>query len=272
MNCRKMQHRTWAMAVMALTAMTLTTELSWSWGRIGHRVSSRMAEVRLTPAALAAVHRLLEPGEGLADVCMWADEQRQVPESGPWHHVNVPISEPRYDPRYCPPTGCVVSKIEDFKHILMARNSTREQRQQALRFLIHFIQDLHQPLHVGDTGSRGGNMIQVRFLDIGSNLHEVWDSKILERHSQNEQVWLWELDGLAKPRMVAEWAEGSVDDWATESLTEAKLAYRIPGGGALLKSGAKLGDDYCLFALPIIQRRLAQSGIRVAVTLNSILR
>jgi len=90
----------------------------WPWGRTGHRVSAMMAESRLTPAASAAVRGLLEPGESLADASTWADEQREVPRSGPWHYVNVPISEPRYDSRFCSPGGCVVSKIEDFERVL----------------------------------------------------------------------------------------------------------------------------------------------------------
>ncbi len=143
-------HRAW---VWAIVALMLTPGTIWPWGRTGHRVSSMMAESRLTPAAAAAVRSLLEPGETLADTSTWADEQREVPRSGPWHYVNVLISEPRYDASYCFPDGCVVSKVEDFERVLRDPQNPRVVRQEALRFLIHFIQDLHQPLHVGDTGS-----------------------------------------------------------------------------------------------------------------------
>jgi hypothetical protein len=152
-----------------------------------------MSEERLTPAALTAVHDLLGPGASLADVSTWADEQREVKGTGPWHYFNVPISESRYDPKYCQRCGCVVSKIEDFKRVLADPKAGRAGNQQALKFLIHFIADLHQPLHVGDIGSRGGNDIQVRFFGAGSNLHCEWDSQIMERHTKNEQVWLWDL-------------------------------------------------------------------------------
>ncbi len=259
-------------AAIALLAINLTQGSGWSWGRIGHEVSSKLAEERLTPAALAAVRTLLGAGVSLTDASTWADLQQEVPDSGPWHFVNVPLSEPRYDPKFCQNGGCVVSKIEDFKLALLAPGAKKTEKQQALKFLIHFIQDLHQPLHIGDTGSRGGNLIQVRFFSAGSNLHQVWDSRIIERHSENKAVWLWELHGLANPKMVAEWSKGNPEDWATESLADAKMAYRTLGGDAFLRSGARLGNDYCNFALPIIQRQLAKSGVRVAATLNAILK
>jgi len=237
---------------------------------MGHRVSATMAQSRLTPAALAAVRGLLEPGETLADASTWADEQREVPRSGPWHYVNVPISEPRYDSRFCSPEGCVVSKVKDFERVLSDPRASRAVKQQALRFLVHFLQDLHQPLHVGDTGSRGGNLVQVRFFDLGTNLHQIWDFRAMEWHSTDEATWLRELNALATPQMVAAWSKGSVEDWANESLQEARMAYCLPGTDRLIPSGTKLGEDYCRFALPIIQLRLAQSAVRVASTLNQI--
>jgi nuclease S1 len=261
--------RLWVTAI-ALLAIILTPGSGWTWGRIGHEVSSKLAEERLTPTALAAVRILLGAEVSLADASTWADLQREVPDSGPWHYVNVPLSESRYDAKFCQPGGCLVSKIEDFRRVLLDPRAGKTEKQQALKFLVHFIEDLHQPLHIGDTGSRGGNLIQVRFFDAGSNLHQVWDSLVIEHHSENEGVWLWELNGLANPKMVAEWSKGNPEDWATESLADAKLAYRTPGGDAALRSGAKLGNNYCNFALPIIRRQLAKAGVRVAATLNAI--
>jgi len=226
-NPRSKAHRAWVAVGFAL--LLLMPGAVWPWGRTGHRVSAMMAESRLTPAALAAVRSLLEPGESLADASTWADEQREEPRSGPWHYVNVPISEPRYDPRVCSPQGCVVSKIEDFERVLSDPRASRVEKQQALRFFIHFLQDVHQPLHVGDTGSRGGNLVQVRFYDVGTNLHQVWDFRVMERHSTDEATWLRELNALATPQMAAAASKGTVEDWATGSRAEARLAYRLPG-------------------------------------------
>jgi len=264
--------RSSAVVIVAIAVILFAPLSLWPWGRTGHRVSAMVAESRLTPVAAAAVRSLLEPGESLADASTWADEQREEPRSGPWHYVNVPISEARYDPKFCSPDGCVVSKVEDFERVLSDPRALRAEKQEALRFLVHFIQDLHQPLHVGDTGSRGGNLVQVRFFDVASNLHQVWDFRVMEWHSTDEGTWLRELNALATPQMAAAWSKGSVEDWATESLAEARLAYCLPGTDRLIPSGTKLGEDYCRFALPIIQVRLAQSAVRLAATLNQIFR
>ena len=269
MSICRIRHPLLLVAAVMLTIFSFTRSV-WSWGRLGHRVAARMAEDRLTPRALAAVHDLLGPGVSLADISTWADEQREVLGSGAWHYVDVPITELRYDPRFCPAGGCVVSKIEDFKRVLQNPGAGKAERQQALKFLVHFIEDLHQPLHVGDTGSKGGNLIQVRFYNVGSNLHRVWDSQIMERHTENEQVWLWDFNFLANPKMVAEWSKGTPEDWATESLLVAKKAYCLPGTQTVMKSGTNLGDDYCRMALPIIQKQLAKAGIRVSWMLNEI--
>ena len=258
-------HRVWVRLGIILLLMPGSV---WPWGRTCHRVSAMMAESRLTPAALAAVRGLLQRSESLADSSTWADEQREVPKSGPWHYVNVPISAARYDPRFCSPEGCIVSKVGDFERVLSDPRASRAEKRQALRFLVHFIQDLHQPLHVGDTGSRGGNLVQVRFFGVGTNLHQVWDVRVMERHSTDETIWLRDLNALATPQMTAAWSKGSVEDWATESLAEAKLAYCLPRTQKLIPSGTKLGEDYCRFALPIIQQRLAQSAVRLATTIN----
>jgi hypothetical protein len=156
--------------------------------------------------------------------------------------------------------------------VLSDPRASRAERRQALRFLVHFIQDLHQPLRVGDTGSRGGNLVQVRFFDLGSKLHRVWDSQIIEWHSTDEGEWLRELNTLATPDVAPAWSKGSVEDWATESLMEARLTYYLLANDMLIASGTKLGEEYCRLALPIIQLQLAKSAVRVASTLNQIFR
>jgi nuclease S1 len=260
--------------VIAVTALIFTGLLVspsvWAWGHIGHHVASMMAEERLSPRALAAVHDLLGPGISLADVSTWADEQRDVPGSGPWHYVNVPITDSRYDSKYCQPGGCVVSKVQDFKRVLQDPKAGRTEKQEALKFLVHFIEDLHQPLHVGDTGSRGGNDTQVRFYNSGSNLHKVWDSQIIERYTTDGRELLGDLKGITSPASAAEWSKGTPEDWATESLHAAKEAYCLPGTKNVIQSGTALGDGYRRMALPIIQEQLAKAAVRVAFVLNAI--
>jgi hypothetical protein len=261
--------------ILLTTALITALQASgqvWAWGRIGHRTAARMAESRLTPSALAAVHALLGPGVSIADASTWADEQQEIPEAHRWHYVNIPIQEMQYSSRYCQPGGCVVSKIEDFKRILQDPKTGRLQKQQALKFLIHFVADIHQPLHVGDHKDQGGNLLQVRFFGIGTNLHRVWDAEVIERHTKNERVWLWDFDFIANPRMVVEWSKGTPEDWANETLKVAKEAYCLPGTRTLIKPGSRLGNEYYSFALPVIQKQLAKSGIRIAFVLNEIFR
>ena len=255
----------------AVLWLLLLAQSLWAWGPTGHRVAARFAEDRLTPRALAAVHQLLGPEVRIADASTWADEEHEISGSKSWHYVNVPLTVAVYEPRFCQPGGCVVSKIEDFRRILADTNAARSARQQALKFLIHLVADLHQPLHVGDNSDHGGNLLQVRFFDLGSNLHRVWDSQIIEYHTTNEQVWLWDLTFLANPKMVLEWSKGTPGDWATESLMTAKSAYRLPGSQVIIRQGTRLGAEYYNFALPIIQRQLAKAGIRTAFILNAIL-
>ena len=259
-----------ALAAFLLLVAYMMPGPVWAWGRTGHHVSARMAESRLTPAALAAVRTILGPGVSLADASMWADEQREIEESYRWHFVNVPLRAARYDSRYCSYKGCIVSKIEDFMRVLQNPKKERLQKQQALRFLIHLISDLHQPLHVGDNNDHGGNLLQVRFFGETSNLHRVWDSQAMDRHTRNEKVWLWDFDFIANPKMVVEWSKGSPEDWATESLLIAREAYRLQGSDKMVRSGARLGNEYYLFALPVIRTQLAKAGIRIAFVLNTI--
>ncbi len=269
MSLRKTRHRGIA-ALSTLLAALLWAPYGWSWGPLAHRVTARMAESRLTPRALAAVRDLLGPGQRLEDAAVWADDQREVPGSETWHYVNVPVSQARYDAKFCPSKGCVVSKIEEFRLVLADPKAPKPAKRRALTFLVHLIGDLHQPLHVGDNGDRGGNLLQVLFFGEGSNLHRVWDSQIMERHTDNKQVWLWDMTYMAKPRMVEEWSKGTPADWATESLAIAKEAYRIPGRQTLIRRGAKLGGDYVAFALPVIQRQLAKAAVRIAFVLNGV--
>jgi hypothetical protein len=147
---------------------------------------ARLAEKRMTPEAKASVAALLESSESLADASLWADESRGRPcHIAPWHYVDVPLDQAKYDPKFSADDtrhGCVVDKINEFRKVVGDKSKSVEERRFALRFLIHCIQDLHQPCHVGDNHDRGGNDTQVRWFDTGSNLHKVWDSGIVESY------------------------------------------------------------------------------------------
>jgi nuclease S1 len=217
---------------------------------------------------------LLESGESLADASTWADEHsREIPGSAAWHFVNVPISARHYDPRDCPPRGCVVSKIAEFRSILLDPHAPRSRRRTALRFFVHLVQDLHQPMHVADRNDRGGNNLQLRYgRDDNTNLHQVWDSGLLYHGFRNENELMRKMEDLAHQPESGLWLRGRIEDWADESLEVGRRAYLIPGSNATLRTGDSIGRDYEQAKLPVVVDRLARSGVRLAYLLNEILR
>ncbi len=185
-----------------------------AWGRLGHRASARLTESRLSPRARALIQDLLEPDESLADASTWADEHsRDIPGSASWHYVNVSIASAHYDRRDCKARGCVVSKIAEFREILADRHAPRARRRQALRFFVHLVQDLHQPLHVADRRDRGGNSLQLRSGRYeNTNLHQVWDSGLLRSRYRlrDEPELVADLKALADRPESRGWrADGS---------------------------------------------------------------
>ena len=181
----------------------------------------------------------------------WADEVRKDRrESSSWHYVNVPIDQEKYDRKFEDAKGGVVSKIGDFQRIVADRSAPRIERQEALKFLAHFVEDMHQPVHVGHRGDRGGNDLQVQFFGKGSNLHSVWDSGLIEHAHRPDAEYIQALNGRITPELAAQWSRGTVEDWANESLAAAKGAYTHPGAPGQLKSGVKLGDPYYEANLP----------------------
>ena len=159
-----------------------------AWGRMAHRAATRLAETRLTPRTRAAIRDLLDEGESMADASTWADENsRAIPGSAGWHFVNVPLNAERYSPRDCH-NNCVVSRLEEFRRVLADPRAPRDRKRMALRFVIHLVEDAHQPLHVGDNRDRGGNNVQVQFFrDDSTNLHQVWDSGLLREGYRGER-------------------------------------------------------------------------------------
>jgi hypothetical protein len=259
---------------LALAVALASPTPAHAWGPHGHRITARLAEARLTPAARAAVRELLHKGDTLVDIANWADDEGHdaVPGSAPWHYVNVPITAPRYDPRYCPGGDCVVARIKHFRSVLADRRAPLRDRQRALLFLVHLVGDVHQPLHVGDNHDKGGNQTQIQFLGQGSNLHRLWDSGMINDIDRNENAWVERISPLLTAENVRSWSQGSVEDWATESLIDAQKAYFFPAGARHpIASGTRIGNDYVAFGRPILERRLAQAGVRLANELNALL-
>ena len=238
-----------------------------AWGPEGHRIVARIAKGHLTSKSKTAIRSLLPAGTSLDSVSNWADRVRPFwPLTKEWHYVDIPKGESNYDPeRDCKDGNCVIEAIERFKATLADKTEENSLRVQALKFLVHFIGDLHQPLHCADNNDRGGNDVKVKFFGESSNLHKVWDSGIIKHTGWTETGYLRKLNKEISADDIAEYKKGSTVDWALES---HQLAVDVAYGKK--PDDNNLGDAYYIDAKPVVDKQLSRAGIRLAAVLNEI--
>ena len=250
----------------AILTFLLLPVLAFSWGKTGHRVVGQIAENHLSPKAAAAVRELLGP-DGLAEVANWADEIRSDPgnwkKADPWHYVNIPDGQ-TYETMEKNPAGDIIVALKRFEATLRDRKAPREERVNALKFLIHMIGDLHQPLHAGKREDLGGNRVTVHWFRNAesTNLHSVWDDLIIDHEKLSFTEWSRFLDHPTAAELK-EWQSTSYNVWMEESFKLRDKCYEF-------KPELPLSYDYVYKSLPIVKQRLLQAGIRLAGTLNSI--
>ena len=233
-----------------------------AWGPVGHQTVAMAARAQLTPEALSRLQDLmaLEPGTTLADIATWADEHRS-PETAPCHYVNFPAGDCNYRPaRDCPDGQCIVAALDAQLQILSSRASPPE-RLQALKWVVHLVADLHQPLHAGMLEDRGGNRYQLQFLLRWSNLHALWDSGLI-RHMDEDAPTL----AARLARQFWPSAPGSLSVRAA-----AEESCRIARQPGLYPSGT-VGQPYISTYTPIVEQRLWLASVRLAALLNRALR
>lgn len=253
-----------------LGPLVAATSISFAlppWGGTGHRVVARLAESRLTPTARARVRDLLG-NQSMAEVASWADSVRPGrPVTAPYHYVNIPIAEGAFNPaRHCPGGDCVIVAIEYYRRVLADPGAPRGERAEALKYLIHFVGDLHQPLHAGDNHDRGGNDIQVSFLGRQSNLHRVWDSQLLESMGAGEEDLVGRLGPRVDVLLAGERSGGAVAGWAMESHDRARdHAY------GTLPASRILSETYGSAQASVVEEALALAAARLARLLNDAL-
>jgi len=251
------------MPLVVLLLVSLAAPIASAWGPTGHRAVGRIAERHLTPATAQAVAALLAP-EKLAYVGTWADEIRAEPEwakADPWHWVTIPDGQ-TYEATPKNPGGDVLEAISRFEKVLADGTAARQERTQALKWLAHLVGDLHQPLHVGRGDDHGGNDLVVLWFGEPTNLHAVWDAKIIEK----TELSFSELAGLLDqptPEQVGEWQAGGPRDWAVESQQLRGRCYEL--------GDRRLSFRYVHDHWPTVQQRLLQAGIRLAGELNRLL-
>ena len=257
-----------SLALGLLVPFALAREpLPARWWDLGHRVVARLAELRLTPHTRDAVRDILG-GQSLADASVWADNIRQYRhDADRLHYVNIPLGETAYVPaRHCPGGLCIIAAIERDRQVLASPASSRHDRAEALKFLVHFLGDLHQPLHVADNSDRGGNRRAVDLLGRSTNLHKVWDGELIEAFGMGGSEYFdtlrREMDAIDLPALE----RGTVVDWAMEGHRIAvERVYRpIPRGG-------RLGRGYIEAGRPIVDHALIAAGVRLAKVLNDAL-
>lgn len=251
-----------ALAMLALIALALPRPAA-GWGQNGHRAIAHIAEARLKEEVRYTVRELLG-GRSMAEVSTWADEIKSDPSwnfASPWHYVNVEDIE-TYQTAPKSPGGDAIQALEHMRQTLKDRTQPREKRVEVLKFLIHLVGDLHQPLHFGRRSDRGGNDVKVHWFGKETNLHEVWDSAIIRSWelSYRELADMVELPSKATQRG---WENDSVLRWTAESFAYRRKLYRIGDGN--------LSYRYAYIHGPFLKQRIAQAGVRLAAMLNEAL-
>ena len=250
-----------------------------AWGADGHRLICAMAEAKLTPEAKSMLSETLRMGkfldnnadEDFPEACLWPDKARHTTHKGSYeeHFINVPKSEDSVDlARDCAALNCVATAIQrNLVYLSRDAQGKREKARKAaaLRFLAHFVGDLHQPLHVGNGEDWGGNKIRVNWYGKKANLHGIWDYEILKKA------------GITYPDSLEYLQEIKPEDSPSDVLAWIRTSFRLARDNAykdtegnLIASGDTLGDDYFERAKPIVMSQISLSSSRLAYLLNEL--
>jgi len=261
-----------AAAIMLLLQLAPTA--AYAWGRDGHQIVAAIAQSLLTPRVVAQADALLAGagGESFVAVSDWADRiRRERPETGPWHFVDIEVGAGPYDEaRDCPRRACVVAKIEDFHAELADTRLDPERRGEALKWLIHLVGDIHQPLHTADHHDRGGNDLRVVIDGIDHSLHGIWDVDLvkLAKGRESDGAYAAEMTGTISAADRSAWSRGSAPDWANEAHA---IAERIAYGELTPGPRPEITPAYKRDAIRAVNLQLERAGVRLAAMLNAVL-
>ena len=255
---------------LAAAAITTIPCGAFAWGPDGHKIICTIAWDEMTPGARDRVKAILhlDTRADFADTCNWADEYRATHmETIGWHIVRVPQGAASVDvQRDCSgPQSCIVARIES--EIATLLGGTAADPAAALKFLAHFVGDVHQPLHVSLADDRGGFNIEGTYFGVPRNLHGVWDYGIIEHDGRAWGQIAGDLEAKITPAERAVWAASKPLDWANESL-EITLA---PAMRDVLRGDTfELGEAYEKINLPVALQRMQQAGVRLGGILTSV--
>ena len=230
------------------------------WGKTGHRVIGEIAAHHLNPKAQTVISELLD-GRSLARIGTWADEIRSNPDYNQytiWHYVNMPLDKKYEEVEHS--SENVVTAIQKCIAALKDENTSKEDKAFYLKYLIHCLADLHQPLHAGRAEDKGGNTIKLKFFGRNTNLHRVWDTDLINDYGMSYS----ELAKSLMERHNDKVKIGSPVQWANESQEKVISIY------SSVEDGDRLGYRYSYEHLPLVKDQLYKAGIRLAAVLNAI--
>lgn len=234
------------------------------WGATGHRTVGKIAEKYLTKKTKKVLSNLLD-GHSLSFYSTFADDiksDNKYRKFSPWHYINFKFDE-KYNPATASKKGDLVQGINTCVKVLKDPSATKADKAFYLKLLIHFIGDMHQPLHAGRAEDRGGNDIKVKWFNKPSNLHRVWDSEMIDSYKMSYTELAKNADKLSKAQ-VQSLQKGTILDWVYESQALAKKVY------ASAKNGDKLFYRYSYLYLNTARQQLQKGGVRLAKVLNDI--
>ena len=240
--------------------------LAYGWGQKGHDTTAFIAENHLTPISKAVIDDLLD-GKSIVYYANWLDNASHTPEyaySKTWHYKNI---DEGYTFESAPllETGDVVTAIYDQTEVLRDPYSSREEKQLALKIVVHLLGDIHQPLHLGHASDIGGNRHKIKYFGRDNNLHSVWDSSLPESaHKWSFTEWQQQIDRVSDDEEQHILKDGIPEKWAKETFVIAKDVYeKTP-------EETNVSYDYVAEWTPVIEQQFLKGGLRLADLLNSI--
>nr|WP_241664520.1 S1/P1 nuclease [Ningiella ruwaisensis] len=253
------------MSTFGCLCLLTSSQFAHAWGQTGHRVTGKIAENYLSDQAKAAIEEILL-NESLAEASTYPDEMRSNPDhfwqkvAGPYHYVTVPPGK-TYAEVGAPEQGDSVSALESFTSTLRDPKASIEDKRLALRFAIHIIGDLHQPLHAGNGKDRGGNDVKLEFFREESNLHRVWDSGLLDQRDLSYTEWSDWLGSKITPEQAEAWMTTDPLVYIAESVAIRDKIY---------PEEDSLSWQYLYDHIDTATLRLQQGGVRIAAYLNEV--
>lgn len=251
---------------LAGCALLLTAIPGFAWGQKGHDTVAFIAENHLTPKTLAAVTDLLD-GKSIVYYSNWMDNASHTPEyaySKTWHYKNIDADETYWRAKQNE-KGDIVRALNEQIKILGDTTLSKEERALALKMVVHFLGDIHQPMHLGHLSDLGGNKWVVKFFKNDTNLHTVWDSRIVETgHKWSYTEWQQQIDRATPEEEREILSVDTPEKWGLESYKLCKEIYDTT------KQGSNLEFDYIAKWTPVIEKQFLRGGLRLANVLNGI--